>query len=396
MLFGSRPPKPSLTLVKPGQAKATEDKALEGGSSAPTPRSADAELEKALDAIAAMLRALGRYAFDLPEGDAHSIGQLCERWATHLLLLAPRPTDEPEDDEPGSRPAAHGREWVSAVQYVVGLRKREHTYIVKALQDLRETVWAFVHGLNHALSSGGEADSKVKQQLVRLKTAAHTGSTADLKREAMSVAESIGEIFEERSRRQTMHVTKLGERMAELGRALEEARREVALDPLTRLYNRKTFDEELLHTADLGGLFKQTACLLLIDCDHFKAINDTYGHPMGDEVLRKVSETLIRTFRRRDDVVARYGGEEFAVVLRETVEKEAVFLTERLLDSTRHLVIEHGGKSAKVTVSIGIAELLPGETPEAWLARADRALYGAKHGGRDRLALVPASLQPPK
>jgi diguanylate cyclase (GGDEF)-like protein len=396
MLFGSRPPKPSLTLVKPAHTNGTEEKTTaEGGTSAPPARSADADLDKALDAVAAMLRGFGRYAIDLPEGDAHSIGQICERWATHLLLLAPCPTDESEDER-GRKPPAHARDWVSAVQYVVGLRKREHTYIVKALQDLRETIWAFVHGLNHALSSGGDADAKVKSQLVRLKNAAHNGSTAELKREAISVAESIGTIFEERSRKQSMHVTKLGERMAELGRALEEARREVALDPLTRLYNRKTFDDELLHTADLSGLFKQTSCLLLIDCDHFKAVNDTYGHPMGDEVLRKMSETLIRTFRRRDDVVARYGGEEFAVVLRETLEKEAILLSERLLDATRHLVVEHGGKSARVTVSVGLAEIRPGESPEAWLARADRALYRAKNSGRDRVALAPASLQPPK
>lgn len=375
--------------MKASAAKGADDPApAERGSSTPHARSADAELEKSLDAMAAMLRALGRYAFDLPDADAHTIGQLCERWATHLLLLSPCPTDE-SDDERGRRPASHGREWVSAVQYVIGLRRREHTYIVKALQDLRETIWAFVHGLNHALSSGGDADTKVKSQLTRLKQAAHNGSTAELKREAISVAESIGEIFEERSRKQSMHVTRLGERMAELGRALEEARREVALDPLTRLYNRKTFDEELLHTADLGGLFKQTACLLLVDCDHFKAINDTYGHPMGDEVLRKLAETLIRTFRRRDDVVARYGGEEFAVVLRETVQNEAVLLCERLLDATRHLAVEHGGRSARVTVSIGVAEIAPGEAPEDWLARTDRALYVAKNAGRDRFALAP-------
>jgi diguanylate cyclase (GGDEF)-like protein len=354
--------------------------------------SADLELEKALDTVAAMLRALGRNAFDLPQQDAKQTADLCERWATHLLLFGPSPTTG-ADEERVSRPASKRREWVSALQYVVGLRKREHAYIVKAVRDLRETVWAFVHGLNQALVSDGESDARVAAQLGRLKSAAQNPSTEHLKREAISVAETIPQIFEERRRKQAMEVTKLAERMTELGRALEDARREVALDPLTRLYNRKTFDEELARTVDFATLFRQPACLLLVDVDHFKAVNDTYGHPMGDEVLRKLAEGLVRTFRRRDDVVARYGGEEFAVILRETTEKEALLLSERLLESARGLVTEQGARAARVTVSVGVAELASGETPEEWLARADRALYAAKNGGRDRVVIERAALR---
>ncbi|HEY3594501.1 MAG TPA: GGDEF domain-containing protein, partial [Polyangiaceae bacterium] len=356
------------------------------------PRSPEAELDKALDAVAAILRVLGRYSFDLPDQDAAAIAQLCERWATHLLLVGPCPT---ADDDAGNRKPAHARDWASAVQYATNLRKREHAHIGKSLQDLRETIWAFVHGLNQSMSAGGDADTRMKGELVRLKNAAHNRSPADLKREAISVAETIGVIFEERSRKQTQHVRRLGERMAELGRALEEARREVAFDSLTQLFNRKTFDEEISRTTDMSGLFEQPACLLLVDADHFKAINDTYGHPMGDEVLRKLAETLIRTFRRRDDIVARYGGEEFGIILRETVEKEAVMLTERLLENTRSLRIEHGGKQAQVTVSVGVAEIVTGESSEAWIARADRGLYNAKNTGRDRL-VVATSIPPSK
>jgi diguanylate cyclase len=389
MLFGSRPPKPSLTLVKGSNPSNTSDNAPATETVSSAPRSLEAELDKALDAVAAIIRSLGRHSFDLPEADAASIAHLCDKWATHLLLLAPHPSGDPEDEAERKAPA-HGREWTLAVQYATGLRKREHAFIVKALQDLRETIWAFVHGLNQALATGGDADSRMKSQLTRLKNAAHSRSTADLKREAISVAETIGEIFEERTRKQSMHVTKLGERMAELGRALEEARREVAFDSLTHLFNRKTFDEELQRTCDLGGLFHQPACLLLVDADQFKAINDTYGHPMGDEVLRKLAETLIRTYRRRDDVVARYGGEEFGVILRDTVEKEAIMLTERLLDNVRHLRVEHGGRTAEVTVSVGVAAIKSGEATEDWVARADRALYSAKNAGRDRLVVLPA------
>jgi diguanylate cyclase (GGDEF)-like protein len=390
MLFRSRPPKPSLALVKANSGKPS-DRPSERDSGGP-PRTPQDELERALDAVAAVIRGFGRHAFDLPEADAAEIAHLCEKWATHLLLLAPSPTNEIEEDR-SPRAPSKARDWVSAVQYVVGLRKKEHVYIIKTLQDLRDTIWTFVHGLNQAFAHGSDADSRMKTQLARLRNAAQGGSTSDLKREAISVAETIGTIVEERTKKQADHVMKLGERMAELGRALEQARREVAFDSLTKLFNRKTFDEELTRTADLGGLFKQKACLLIIDIDHFKAVNDTYGHPTGDEVLRKIAECLIRTFRRRDDVVARYGGEEFAVILRETVEKEAVFLSERLLEAARHLLVEHAGRTAQVTLSVGIAEIAPSELPESWLARADRALYDAKKGGRDRyiIAVAPES-----
>jgi diguanylate cyclase (GGDEF)-like protein len=174
--------------------------------------------------------------------------------------------------------------------------------------------------------------------------------------------------------------------MVTLGRALEEARREVGLDSLTQLCNRKTFNEQIARVADLSSVFNQPACLLVVDVDHFKSVNDNYGHPAGDEVLRRLSDCLVRTFRRRDDVVARFGGDEFAVILRETEQKEALLLCERLLDAVRSMSIDHGGESLRVTVSIGMCQAKGGESADRWLERADRALYAAKERGRDRVA----------
>jgi diguanylate cyclase (GGDEF)-like protein len=182
--------------------------------------------------------------------------------------------------------------------------------------------------------------------------------------------------------------------MAALGRALEEARREVGIDSLTRLANRKTFDEELGRAADVASLFRQPACLVLIDADHFKSVNDGYGHAAGDEVLRQLTGCLVRTFRRRDDVVARYGGEEFGIILRETVAREAMLLSERLLESVRDLGVEHAGRTIKLTVSVGIAEVQPGESSETWMQRTDQALYEAKNAGRDRISCA-RSVEPP-
>jgi diguanylate cyclase len=369
---------------KPSPAVAPESTPPRESTSLSPPIDPERELDSALDTIGGMVRAIGRYAFDIPESEAKTTAETCERWATHLILRTAAPDGRWGEGDP--RPTSVRREWVTALHYVTNLRKNELGYITKTLQDLRQTVWAFVHGLNQALTGEGEANVQVKAQLARLERAAKSPSTEELKREAMSVAQSIGLIFEERKRRQVSQVTELGERMAALGRALEEARREVGLDSLTRLANRKAFDEELGRVADVASLFKQPACLVLVDADHFKAVNDGFGHAAGDEVLRQLTGCLIRTFRRRDDVVARYGGEEFGIILRETVLREATLLGDRLLESVRDLTVEHTGRNIKLTVSVGIAEVHPGETPEQWLERTDQALYEAKNAGRDRVA----------
>jgi diguanylate cyclase (GGDEF)-like protein len=342
------------------------------------------ELQNALDALAGVFRALGRHAYDLPEGEAKSTEDVCERWATHLLVQSPVP-DGPwsQGDE---SPQAARREFVAALHYASHLRKTEHSYLNQSLQDLRQAIWTFVHGLNQTLSIDGDTNGRAKARLSQLLEAARGSSIEDLPREATSAAETIGEILEERQRRQMVEVAKLGERMATLGRALDESRREVGLDPLTRLRNRKAFNEQIARVADLSSAFNQPACLLVVDVDHFKTVNDMGGHAGGDEVLRRLSDCLVRTFRRRDDVVARFGGDEFAVILRETQLKEGVLLSERLLEAVRSMAIDHGGESLRITVSIGLCQARAGENAERWLERADRALCDAKERGRDRVA----------
>jgi diguanylate cyclase len=123
----------------------------------------------------------------------------------------------------------------------------------------------------------------------------------------------------------------------------------------------------------------------MVDVDHFKRINDTFGHPAGDEALRRLADTIVRTFPRRTDFVARYGGEEFAVVLPQEGVETARILGARLLVNVRNQSIELGGTAVRLTISIGFAVLRPGEETASWVARADHALYRAKQAGRDRL-----------
>jgi diguanylate cyclase (GGDEF)-like protein len=166
---------------------------------------------------------------------------------------------------------------------------------------------------------------------------------------------------------------------------------EAATDPLTGLLNRRQLDLRLAETVALAHRHGRPVSALLIDLDHFKRVNDCYGHLAGDQVLRDVS-ARVRGTCRISDLIARYGGEEFVVVLPETDSAGAVAAAEKIrwAISARPIVFETGGR-LRVSASIGAAQLQPESgTPEQLIAAADSALYDAKERGRDQVATASA------
>lgn len=160
------------------------------------------------------------------------------------------------------------------------------------------------------------------------------------------------------------------------------------LDGLTGLANRRTFDQAL-EAALKPEAGDEPVSLLLIDVDHFKAFNDTYGHQAGDGCLRQVAAALQGHATRPDDLAARYGGEEFALVLPRTDAAGARLLAERIRAAVADLAMPHAASptAAHVTVSIGGTTVRPGEglAPAAVVELADQALYAAKRAGRNRV-----------
>jgi diguanylate cyclase (GGDEF)-like protein len=169
-------------------------------------------------------------------------------------------------------------------------------------------------------------------------------------------------------------------------------------DALTGLDNRRSFDSHLAHEWNRGAREQVPLSLIMMDIDHFKAFNDHYGHPSGDECLRQVARSLATPLHRPGDLLARYGGEEFIILLPWTGLLGARALAERLRERVADLAIphEHSPVAPHVTLSLGVACAVPKRqaSPEGLVKAADEALYRAKEHGRNRVEVFTHLLTP--
>jgi diguanylate cyclase (GGDEF)-like protein len=157
-------------------------------------------------------------------------------------------------------------------------------------------------------------------------------------------------------------------------------------DGLTRVFNRRSFDERLIEELRRHQRHSMDLSLLMIDLDYFKDVNDTYGHMAGDMVLETVARMFEETFRTTD-FIARYGGEEFVILLPHTNVGQAEMLAERIRAKIESCTMSYQARDFKVTASIGVSSVRPGslEKGTELVGNADDALYKAKAGGRNRI-----------
>lgn len=188
-------------------------------------------------------------------------------------------------------------------------------------------------------------------------------------------------------------VRRVDERTQELEVLNRRLQALVKVDGLTGIANRRHFDGDLQSEWDRARRLGQSLAVLMVDIDWFKAYNDRYGHPAGDEALRAVARTLVATAHRSGDLVARYGGEEFAIVAPATDAASALVLAQKACDAVQALQLPHDASPLGVlTLSCGAAAAVPGPHAQAHelLAAADAALYQAKQQGRNRALLADA------
>ncbi len=175
--------------------------------------------------------------------------------------------------------------------------------------------------------------------------------------------------------------------ISNLQQSLEAIRAESLTDPLTSLGNRKYFDRAIAAAVQSAAASGESLSLLMLDIDHFKSFNDNYGHLTGDQVLRLVGMSLKQTIKGQD-ITARYGGEEFAVVLPATALRQALTVADHIRRAVMSKELKKkstGEILGRVTISIGVSMLQPGDDTDSLIERADACLYAAKRNGRNRV-----------
>jgi len=165
-----------------------------------------------------------------------------------------------------------------------------------------------------------------------------------------------------------------------------EINRLVHFDPLTKLYNRRSLEIYFAQELNRVQRYKQKLSILMLDIDHFKNINDRFGHPVGDEVLKAIAGKLLEQVREVD-IIARIGGEEFIILMPETDKETAFTVANRLCTNVAGMSFSQ--PKIKVTISIGVASApADGDTPEELLNKVDAAMYSAKRNGRNRVEMA--------
>ncbi|CAN5267973.1 diguanylate cyclase [soil metagenome] len=200
--------------------------------------------------------------------------------------------------------------------------------------------------------------------------------------------------------RSMLRIKRLQDQLDETNAELEEMNQQLVklsiTDGLTELFNHRHIHELLGEEFERSARTGESIAVVMMDLDHFKAVNDTHGHPTGDVILHETAG-MIRDTAREIDMPGRYGGEEFIAILPETDEQAAVNFAERVRSAIEEHEYRDGETLVRMTVSCGVAASASGgnvDTPQGLLKRADDALYAAKEGGRNRV--IRASELPPE
>ncbi len=253
--------------------------------------------------------------------------------------------------------------------------------------ELKKIITILADSISGLLLSSGDFDSGLDECVERLQQA-HTLDEVQEIRELL-LQQTKGLQIRTRQmvedvQQARVQVSDANKKVETLKQQMEKIKQEIVIDPLTRTYNRRAYDEKLKHEVMSFQRYGGPTAMALIDIDHFKQVNDTYGHRTGDGVLRILTEVMKKEIREID-VLARYGGEEFALILPHTPYKQALEVAERIRQKVEVSRFTYKGKPFSVTACLGVGTLKEDDTLESYVERVDQALYRGKNGGRNRV-----------
>ncbi|MBV8125732.1 MAG: GGDEF domain-containing protein [Burkholderiaceae bacterium] len=258
------------------------------------------------------------------------------------------------------------------------------------MMQIGQEMQRVMHGISESASHTGTQAGNFGAQLTELTQALAREPSDLLGSQVLRLLEGTAEMKQSVAALQG-RVMAGQEEIDRLRDDLARTRREMTLDPLTGLLNRKGFDEGLRAMLAEPPSEGSSHCLLILDIDHFKQVNDTHGHLIGDKVIQGLSEVLRRSVTTPLHSVARYGGEEFAVVLPNTTMHDANALAETIRSRAKGMKFRRRDSQdvlLAVTVSGGIAAHVDGDDEATLIARADAAMYASKRAGRDRVTMA--------
>lgn len=301
-----------------------------------------------------------------------------------------------------------------AVSRVIGdMLAGRQAFTQNVLEDLRRRFFEKARIEAQVESFGDSVAGTLASMLAQLEEAGRStvdyGRTLSAASGELSDQQSAGDVkrvvdalrkattaMEERTKTLETRLQQSSREVSDLRKKLNDVRKESLTDPLTGIANRKAFDTDMERAISQARETGEPMSLLMCDIDRFKNFNDTFGHQTGDQVLRLVAACLNENVKGRD-TAARYGGEEFAVIVRGAGLNAAKALADqiRIAVQAKKLVKKSTGDVlGQITISIGAAELLPGEDSAALIARADGGLYAAKADGRNCVWALPAETAP--
>lgn len=356
----------------------------------------------------------GQYALpDSPEPSYSSVAKHIEDTLIGLLEELDLPERHRPQAEAMRERLAHGLNWYELLPILddlavlmLAITDSGHLEFEAYLKQLNERLEAFQGHLKvasdgHADSSSAarELDTQIREQVDGLQTSVQDAADLDsLKQVLESHLEGLLGTMDEHRQQRDLREQEVAERLKGLAERvanmeqeaqgyrehLEVQRQKALIDPLTGLPNRAAWSERLDHEINAWHQRGNSLSLAMLDLDHFKRINDGYGHLAGDKVLKIIANVLSKRLRPTD-FIARFGGEEFVLLMPDSTLTEALAVGEGLREAIQACPFHFKGEPVTITVSMGVAQLRSGERSELALKRADEALYRAKAAGRNQV-----------
>jgi diguanylate cyclase len=271
--------------------------------------------------------------------------------------------------------------------FILNFIGRQKDHLREKEAELMNIIELLRNGMTAMIGDTQDFNAKIYDQNVRMEAITQLDDIRKIKESLKTEVHQMKQIIQEKQASDSRRIESLSKEVTVLRSSLEKVKDASMVDAMTGAYNRMTFDARMQWVVQRSEIVWNPTSLMMCDLDNFKLINDTYGHIMGDRVLKCFVQEC-KTMFRSDDFVARYGGEEFAVLLpginlRKALKRARSFC--KLLAAKQFLIDpSQPDERIRFTVSIGVSELRKGDSGDAFVDRADKALYQAKRTGKSR------------